>query len=103
MTTTPVADHGVLVVFDDQIIDETHARIHALDAALSRNPPAVLAEIVPAMIRYQRLLQPPHSTWSPESSFEANRWFDASGSMRQSIRKDGQLDAQFGLMINPLL
>ena len=45
----PVADHGVLVVFDDEISDETYARIHALDAALTRNPPAGLAEIVPAM------------------------------------------------------
>jgi inhibitor of KinA len=53
MTTTPVAvpvaDHGVLVVFDDHISDETHARILALDAALARNPPAGLTEIVPAM------------------------------------------------------
>ncbi len=45
----PVADHGVLVVFDDQISDETHARILALDAALARNPPAGLTEVVPAM------------------------------------------------------
>ncbi len=45
----PVADHGVLVVFDDQISDETHARIRALDAALALTPPPGLTEIVPAM------------------------------------------------------
>jgi inhibitor of KinA len=39
----------VLVVFDDQISDETRSRIHALDTALARNPPTGLREIVPAM------------------------------------------------------
>lgn len=55
MTTTPilvpVADHGVLVVFDEHttINDETRVRIHALDASLAGDPPAGLREIVPAM------------------------------------------------------
>ena len=45
----PVSDHGVLVVFDDQISDETRGRVHALDTALAHDPPAGLREIVPAM------------------------------------------------------
>lgn len=53
MTTSPalvpVSDHGVLVVFADQISDETLAQIRTLDAALTRNPPTGLSEIVPAM------------------------------------------------------
>lgn len=45
----PVADHAVVVIFDDEINDATLARIHALDAALTRHPPTGLTEIVPAM------------------------------------------------------
>jgi inhibitor of KinA len=45
----PVADHGVLVVFDDQISDATLARVHALDAALAVKRPTGLRETVPAM------------------------------------------------------
>ena len=48
-TVIPVADHGVLVVFADEISDEARARVHALDAALTRNAPVGLSEIVPAM------------------------------------------------------
>ena len=44
-----VADHAVLVSFSDDIDDATLARIHALDAALTRHPPEGLTEIVPAM------------------------------------------------------
>jgi inhibitor of KinA len=45
----PISDHGVLVVFDDQISNETRNRVHALDTALSHDPPTGLREIVPAM------------------------------------------------------
>ena len=45
----PVADHAVLVVFGDEITDTTLARIHALDSALLRDPPAGMTEIVPAL------------------------------------------------------
>lgn len=45
----PVADHAVLVVFDDEIDETTLARIHALDAALSRDSPSGMIEIVPAL------------------------------------------------------
>ena len=44
-----VADHAVLVAFSDDIDEGTLARIHALDAALTRRPPEGLTEIVPAM------------------------------------------------------
>jgi inhibitor of KinA len=53
MTTSPrlvpVADHGVLVDFGDEINDETRSRVHALDVALAHDPPPGLSEIVPAM------------------------------------------------------
>ena len=45
----PVADHGVLVVFDDRIGDATLAAVHALDAALHARPPDGLVETVPAL------------------------------------------------------
>jgi inhibitor of KinA len=45
----PVSDHGVLVVFDKAISDETRSRVHALDTAFVRNPPTGVLEVVPAM------------------------------------------------------
>ena len=48
-SVVPVADHAVLVVFGDEIDDSTIARIHALDSALSHNPPVGMTEIVPAL------------------------------------------------------
>jgi inhibitor of KinA len=48
-SVVPVADHAVLVAFDQEITDATLARIHALDAALSRRPPLGMTEIVPAL------------------------------------------------------
>jgi inhibitor of KinA len=45
----PVSDHGVLVVFDGQITDETRGRVHALDTALAHDRPAGMREVVPAM------------------------------------------------------
>ena len=48
-TIVAVADHAVLVSFSDDIDEATLARIHALDAALTRHPPQGLSEIVPAM------------------------------------------------------
>jgi inhibitor of KinA len=48
-SVVPVADHAVLVVFGGKIDDSTIARIHALDSALSHNPPPGMTEIVPAL------------------------------------------------------
>ncbi len=48
-SVVPVADHAVLVAFDQEISDATLARIHALDAALSEHPPLGMTEIVPAL------------------------------------------------------
>jgi inhibitor of KinA len=48
-TLVPVADHGVLVVFGEEISAGLLARIHALDAALGRARPLGMTEIVPAM------------------------------------------------------
>lgn len=45
----PVADHGVLVRFGDDIDPAVHARVLDLADALRRRPPAGLVEIVPAM------------------------------------------------------
>jgi inhibitor of KinA len=48
-SVAPIADHAVLVAFDQEISDATLARIHALDAALSEHPPLGMTEIVPAL------------------------------------------------------
>jgi inhibitor of KinA len=48
-SVVPVADHAVLVAFDQAITHATLARIHALDAALSQRPPLGMTEIVPAL------------------------------------------------------
>jgi inhibitor of KinA len=48
-SVVPVADHAVLVEFDQAITDATLARIHALDAALAQHPPLGMTEIVPAL------------------------------------------------------
>ena len=45
-----VADHALLVSFADEINDETHARVIALDNALIANPPAGFIETVPALV-----------------------------------------------------
>jgi inhibitor of KinA len=47
-TLTPVADHGLLVSFGDEITDEILARVHALDRAVADARPAGLVELVPA-------------------------------------------------------
>ncbi len=44
-----VADHAVLVVFDDEINEATLARIRWLDSALARNPPLGIVEVIPAL------------------------------------------------------
>lgn len=46
----PVADHGLLVVFGAAIDDAVTDRVHALDRALSADPPAGLRETVPAFV-----------------------------------------------------
>ena len=45
----PVADHGVLVRFGDDIAPETLARVRDLADTLTRHPPVGLVEVVPAM------------------------------------------------------
>lgn len=45
----PVADHGVLVRFGDDIGPDTQARVLDLADALARHPPVGLVEVVPAM------------------------------------------------------
>ncbi|MFK7754344.1 MAG: allophanate hydrolase subunit 1 [Sedimentitalea sp.] len=45
-----IADHSVLVTFADEISDETHARVLALDKALACDPPAGMIETVPALV-----------------------------------------------------
>lgn len=47
-TFRPVADHALLIELGDSIRDDIHARVLALDAALSRSPPPGLIETVPA-------------------------------------------------------
>ena len=45
-----VADHALLVTFADQISDEAHASVIALDKAITSNPPDGIIETVPALV-----------------------------------------------------
>lgn len=45
-----VADHALLVTFADQINDEAHASVIALDKAITSNPPNGIIETVPALV-----------------------------------------------------
>lgn len=45
-----VADHALLVTFADQISDEAHASVIALDRAITHNPPDGIIETVPALV-----------------------------------------------------
>ncbi len=45
-----IADHAVLVSFADEISDEAHASVLALDAAIAANPARGMIETVPAMV-----------------------------------------------------
>ena len=53
-----VADHALLVTFADQISDDAHASVIALDKAITSNPPDGVIETVPALVN---LLAPPVS------------------------------------------
>jgi inhibitor of KinA len=61
----PVGDCGMLVEFGDRIDEVVHAKVLALDAAVSADPPAGLRETVPAyasvMLVYDPLLTDPES------------------------------------------
>ena len=45
-----VADQALLVTFADQISDEAHASVIALDKAITSNPPDGITETVPALV-----------------------------------------------------
>lgn len=45
-----IADHAVLVTFADEISEEAHALVIALDTAIAANPPKGLVETVPALV-----------------------------------------------------
>lgn len=45
-----VADHALLVTFADQISDDAHAAVIALDKAITSNPPDGIIETVPALV-----------------------------------------------------
>ena len=49
-TFTPVADHALLVSFDDEISDAAHAAVVALDKKLAEYPPIGMTETVPALV-----------------------------------------------------
>ena len=45
-----IADHAVLVTFADEISEDAHALVIALDTAISKAPPKGLIETVPALV-----------------------------------------------------
>ena len=45
-----IADHSLLVTFADQISDDAHASVIALDKAITSNPPDGVIETVPALV-----------------------------------------------------
>lgn len=47
---TAIADHALLVTFSDQISDQAHASVIALDRAISAHPPKGFVETVPALV-----------------------------------------------------
>ena len=49
-TYRPVADHALLVAFGATITDDTHAKVLALDHALTAHPFAGYSEAVPAFV-----------------------------------------------------
>lgn len=46
----PIADHALLVSFAEDISDDAHAFVVALDKALAAQPPAGMIETVPALV-----------------------------------------------------
>lgn len=46
----PIADHALLVSFAEDISDDAHALVVALDKALAAQPPAGMIETVPALV-----------------------------------------------------
>ena len=46
----PIADHALLVSFANQISDQAHAQVLALDQALATNPPEGMTETIPALV-----------------------------------------------------
>ncbi|WP_085863590.1 5-oxoprolinase subunit B family protein [Pseudooctadecabacter jejudonensis] len=57
-TCTPVADYGVLVTFADMFEAGAHARIRALDQALSHAPIEGVTEWVPALVNLMVVFDP---------------------------------------------
>lgn len=47
---TAIADHALLVTFADEISEQAHAAVIALDNAIATSPPAGLIETVPALV-----------------------------------------------------
>lgn len=47
---TAIADHALLVSFSDEINDEAHATVIALDKAIASNMPTGVIETVPALV-----------------------------------------------------
>lgn len=53
-----VADHALLVTFAEQISDEAHAAVVALDAAIAKAPPIGWIETVPALVNLLTAFDP---------------------------------------------